>query len=171
MKTTNAITNYHYLKTTGRRGKGLLSLCCFLLIVLLSACQKDKSGTPNIPAGDIQQSLDESRPNFEVNISNFKKVDANMVLTWNNAATVAVTRMAPLTGSGPLPPMPEARIYAMVFVAMHDALNTIHPKYARYALTDPIQKHRYRLAQLLLKRHTMLSLAFCRPSRDMPIHY
>jgi hypothetical protein len=132
MKTSKTFISYNYSKR---------AIFFLLLTTLFSACQKDKSGTANIPAGELQQSLDESRPNFEVNISNFKKVDAGMVLTWNNAATVAVTRMAPLTGSGPLPPMPESRIYAMVFVAMHDALNTIHPRYTRYALTDPIQKH------------------------------
>jgi len=112
----------------------------FLLIVVFSACQKDnKPNQPVVLSDQPKQSLDESMPNFAINISNFRKVSTGMVLTWNDAATVAVTRMTPLTGSGPLPPFVEARIYAMVFVAMHDALNTIHPEYARYALNAPVQ--------------------------------
>jgi hypothetical protein len=62
-----------------------------------------------------------------------------MVLTWNDAATVAVTRAG--TGpNGPLPPMPESYIYAQVNVAMHDALNSINPKYKTYALLNTVDR-------------------------------
>jgi hypothetical protein len=140
MKTKENFTNDRFLEQSKTYNRKLSLLCFLFLIVLFSACRKD--GNPNQPViqpDQPQQLLDESKADFAVNISNFKKVSAHMVLTWNDAATVAVTRMAPLTGSGPLPPYVEARIYAMVFVAMHDALNTIHPQYARYALSDPIQ--------------------------------
>ena len=53
-----------------------------------------------------------------------------MLLAWNNAATVAVGRLAP-PGA---PPMPESRIYAVVNIAMYDALNSIHAKFKTYAL-------------------------------------
>jgi len=52
-----------------------------------------------------------------------------VILQWNEAATIAATR------GGTLPPMSESRIYAMVNVAVHDALNNIVKKYATYALT------------------------------------
>ena len=62
-----------------------------------------------------------------------------MVLTWNDAATEAVTRAG--TGpNGPLPPMPESYIYAQVNVAMHDALNSINPKYKTYALLNTVDR-------------------------------
>ena len=105
-----------------------------MLSVLLHACKKgmrsDQQGSNlfSAPSGLNHQDV------------NFNHVSANMVLIWNNAATVAVAQMAQFTGSGPLPPMPESRIYAMVNVAMHDALNTIDPEYKRYALTDPVKK-------------------------------
>ena len=83
-------------------------------------------------------------------------VSADMVLTWNNAGTVAVTRMAPLTGSGPLPPMPESLIYAMINVAMHDALNTIRPMYERYALTDSIEKNASPAAAVAQAAHDVI---------------
>ncbi|MEP7067240.1 MAG: vanadium-dependent haloperoxidase [Gemmatimonadota bacterium] len=54
-----------------------------------------------------------------------------VVYHWNDLATVAVARM----GSGPtgLPPYLEANIYAIANTAMHDALNSIVPRYKRYA--------------------------------------
>jgi hypothetical protein len=58
-----------------------------------------------------------------------------MLLTWNDAATQAVARVG--TGpDGPMPPMPESRIYAMVNVAMYDALNSIFPVNSPYALLN-----------------------------------
>ena len=61
-------------------------------------------------------------------------VNSSMVLTWNDAATKAVT-FAGNGPNGPLPPMPESYIYAQVNVAMHDALNGVYGKYTTYALT------------------------------------
>jgi len=135
MKTKKAFPGYNYLKKTKTWNAKVSSLCFLFLIVLFSSCQKE------IKSNVVQQPLIAANHKDEITISNFKKISSNMVLTWNDAATVAVTRMAPFTGSGPLPPMPESRIYAMVFVAMHDALNSIHPKYERYALTGPIESH------------------------------
>lgn len=51
------------------------------------------------------------------------------ILKWNEAATIAINR------TGGLPPMIESRVYAMVNVAVHDALNHIVKKYNTYALT------------------------------------
>ncbi|MBC7904891.1 MAG: phosphatase PAP2 family protein [Gemmatimonadaceae bacterium] len=56
------------------------------------------------------------------------------VLKWNLAATNFVKR------SQGFSPMPESRAYAMVNLAMHDALNNIVPKYETYAyhVKDPL---------------------------------
>lgn len=59
-------------------------------------------------------------------------ISYNMVLTWNEAATVAVERL------GGLPPQPESRIYAIVNIAMHNALNTIQQRYNRFAFEAAI---------------------------------
>jgi hypothetical protein len=66
--------------------------------------------------------------------------DPSMLLVWNDAATQAVARMG--TGpDGPLPPMPESRIYAMVNLAMHDALNSVKPQFRTYALSGGTDKN------------------------------
>lgn len=60
------------------------------------------------------------------------------VLTWNKASTVAITRLTtPATGFFVLPHI-EARVYAIVSLAMYDALNTIEQKNAPYALQSPL---------------------------------
>jgi len=57
-----------------------------------------------------------------------------MVLAWNQAGTVAVTRLTnPATGFFVLPHL-EARAYAIVGLAMYDALNNIQQKNTPYAL-------------------------------------
>ncbi len=58
-----------------------------------------------------------------------------VVFQWNDLATRAVANV----GAGPdaLPPFVEAVVYALANTAMHDALNTIRPRYARYAHTGP----------------------------------
>lgn len=59
-------------------------------------------------------------------------------LAWNQASTVAVTRMTnPTTGFFVLPHV-EARAYAIISLAMYDALNTIQQKNAPYALQSPL---------------------------------
>ncbi len=55
-------------------------------------------------------------------------------VAWNQAATVAVTRLTnPATGFFLLPHL-EARAYAIVNLAMYDALNNIQQKNTPYAL-------------------------------------
>ncbi len=53
------------------------------------------------------------------------------VLAWNDIATQAFIHFPEQPAP---PPMIESRIYAMVNIAMHDALNNIIPKYKTYAL-------------------------------------
>ena len=57
-----------------------------------------------------------------------KSYDNTMVLTWNEALSMAVDNK--------MPPAAEARIYAMVSLAVHDALNNVVPKYETYALDN-----------------------------------
>ena len=106
----------------------------FLLLapVIFISCQKQ------ISKNQQKQELSSAQfNNFGIGNGN---ISPAMVLTWNEAGTQAIANMAPLTGSGPLPPMPESRIYAMINVAMHDALNNIVPKYQTYALNNARDK-------------------------------
>jgi hypothetical protein len=60
------------------------------------------------------------------------------VLAWNQAGTVAITRLTnPATGFFVLPHI-EARVYAIENLAMYDALNTIQLHNAPYALQSPL---------------------------------
>ena len=57
-----------------------------------------------------------------------KPTDNSIVLKWNEAVSKVVDNK--------MPPPPEARIYAMVMLAMHDALNQVIPYYETYALDN-----------------------------------
>jgi hypothetical protein len=95
------------------------AMAAILLLLVISSCRK----LGPIPGGGEHGSYQNNA----------------MVLIWNDAATQAVTRAG--TGpNGPLPPMPESYIYAQVNVAMHDALNSINPKYKTYALLNTVDR-------------------------------
>ncbi len=82
-------------------------------LLVATSCQKDATEAPSAVAPDA-------------------------VLAWNQAATVAVTRMAnPATGFFVLPHL-EARAYAIESLAVYDALNNIQQKNAPYALQGPL---------------------------------
>src|SRR6478609_380192 len=60
----------------------------------------------------------------------YAATSGDAVLTWNANAGLAATKacIAPLDN-----PLHEARMYAMVHIAIHDALNAIDRKYQPYA--------------------------------------
>src|SRR5215210_6392730 len=64
-----------------------------------------------------------------------------MVLRWNKAAIDVVTQTQQAIPDAPIPPFIESRFYAMVNIAMHDALNNIVPKYQTYALFNASDKN------------------------------
>ncbi len=76
---------------------------------------------------------------IEVPVNN-KEVSPQMVLTWNQAAIYVVTQTQQTISHPPIPPFIESRYYAMVNIAMHDALNNIVHKYKTYALNDAKDK-------------------------------
>lgn len=63
-----------------------------------------------------------------------------MVLRWNDAATYVVLQTQVAIPNPPIPPFIESRFYAMVNIAMHDALNNIVPKYKTFALQNARDK-------------------------------
>jgi len=52
----------------------------------------------------------------------------NMVLYWNEKASIVM--------NGPFTPPEQSRYFAMIQIAVHDALNSIKPKYERFALLN-----------------------------------
>ena len=67
-------------------------------------------------------------------------ISPDIVLQWNEAAVYTSLELQKVPNAPPVTPFVEARYYAMVNVAMHDALNNIIPKYQTYALKDSRDK-------------------------------
>jgi hypothetical protein len=88
-----------------------------LTLLLLFACAKEDPESEASPEVFVP-----GRANYNNGMIHSYSNDA--VLAWNEALQVIDNKM---------PPPAEARIYAMVSLAMHDALNTIVPKYEAYA--------------------------------------
>ena len=97
--------------------KSLLPIIIFLPVILVS-CKKETQGP--IPE-ETQPTAMEGDPLPETGL-----VENNMVMYWNEkAATVLNIHTNP--GS-------DSRSFAIIQIAVHDALNNITPKYERYAL-------------------------------------
>jgi len=75
-----------------------------------------------------------SAANLNNNGNHFGNISPEMVIRWNDAATYVVVRTLQLQAAPRIPPFRESHYYAMVNLAMHDALNNIVPKYKSYAL-------------------------------------
>ena len=96
-----------------------------ILLICLTSCKKDIT-VPDHTSTSYNAKNDSALSPVIPNHS-AKDYGAEMVLKWNEAGTKAVAKTAGM------PPMSESRIYAMVNLAMHDALNNIIPDYETYA--------------------------------------
>ncbi|SDB50475.1 PAP2 superfamily protein [Flavobacteriaceae bacterium MAR_2010_188] len=90
-----------------------------LLLLLVGSCERNEL--------DFEESVD-TNAQKTYNNGMIKSYDTSVLFKWNEALSIAV--------DAKLPPPAEARIYAMVTIAMHDALNNIVPKYETYALDN-----------------------------------
>jgi len=98
------------------------SLCAIVtLLLIFTSCQKLKN-----------------EPGYEKGNG---KLSAEMVLRWNMAAINVVRETQQAIPDAPIPPFIESRFYAMLNIAMHDALNNIVPKYRKYALLNSRDKN------------------------------
>jgi hypothetical protein len=98
----------------------LLASNIFFLLIILSSCQKETKEM--IPEENKTSSIHGNQPldpGFAEN---------NMVMYWNEKA-------ATVLGAGMIQPA-RARYFAIIQIAVHDALNNIKPKYQRYALLN-----------------------------------
>ncbi len=91
--------------------------CTLIVCIAMAACEKYESD-PVLDNGELKRA----------NNGMIKSYDNTMVLKWDEALIMAIDNKRPLAI--------ESRIYAMVSLAMHDALNNVVPKYETYALDN-----------------------------------
>jgi hypothetical protein len=96
-------------------------LYCFFFLAILSSCQKESKDviskiSPDQKLGNGHQPLE---PGF---------ADNSMVLYWNEKVATVL--------SAPMNQPTRARLFAIMEIAVHDALNNIKPKYERFALLN-----------------------------------
>ena len=75
----------------------------------------------------------------------------NAVIASNAQMISSASSLVP--PGAPLAPFVEARLYAIANVAVHDALNAIDPRFARYADTGPIDREANAAAAALTAAH------------------
>ena len=115
-----------YLQAKKTSTNLLLILLVVTVIIFITGCKK------------VSTTKNEDEPSTSARFDNpgigWGTVSPNMVLRWNQA-TIYVELNTPRTPPNPpIFPFVASRYYAMVNIAMHDALNNIVPKYQSYAL-------------------------------------
>jgi hypothetical protein len=93
------------------------------------------------------------------NGNHFGSLSPAMVIRWNDAATYVVLTTLQVQPTPRIPPFRESHYYAMVNLAMHDALNNIIPKYKTYAL-DARDKDSHPDAAVAQAAHDVISFFF-----------
>ena len=98
----------------------LTAISLLFLAVWSSSCKKEITTEPQFPeeagVASGKKSVD---PGFEEN---------NMVMYWNEKASIVL--------DAPMNPPSQARYFAIIQIAVHDALNSIKPKFECYALLN-----------------------------------
>ena len=93
------------------------------LVLWNFSCKKDVTDEPIFPEAPGSASDEKPlEPGF---------VENDMVMYWNEKVNTVL--------GGPNPQPHRTRYYAMIQIAVHDALNNIKPKYERYALNERTQ--------------------------------
>src|SRR6478735_8487668 len=104
-------------------------LLLLFAVLFAASCKKEtNNSTSSI------NSEPASAASLNNNGNHFGNISPEMVIRWNDAATYVVVRTLQLQAAPRIPPFRESHYYAMVNLAVHDALNNIVPKYASYAL-------------------------------------
>ena len=98
----------------------LLNVFAFAMLIIIAGCQKEDTKTPAI--SEEQTSASGKKPIDPGFAGN------DMVMYWND-------KTATVLGVG-MPQPYRTRYFAMIQIAIHDALNNIKPKYERYALLN-----------------------------------
>lgn len=94
-------------------------IVALVAIVAVSACEPGED-----PSGEGGDHINIKKAYYNALIRSY---DPEIVLKWNETVGLAIENK--------MPTVAEARIYAMIMLAIHDALNMIIPKYDPYAAT------------------------------------
>ncbi|MCM8568638.1 vanadium-dependent haloperoxidase [Gramella jeungdoensis] len=105
------------MKTTFKFLGGLI------ILFSLGSCEKDV-----IDSGDAELSSADIKGVQNFNNGMINSYSNEVVLQWNELLSQSIDDLMPLPA--------ETKIYAMVTLAMHDALNNVVPKYETYALDN-----------------------------------
>ena len=105
-----------------KQSHSLLIANLLFVIILLSSCQKENPGVVDPAVASAASGKQPIDPGF---------VENDLVLYWNQQTAVVL-------GVG-MPQPFRTRYWAIIQIAVHDALNNIKPKYGRYALQDRSQ--------------------------------
>jgi hypothetical protein len=95
------------------------SLAIFLLLLIASSCKKEMPDPTDTISSSTSQSKQPLEPGFAEN---------DMVLYWNDKTETVL--------SAPMNQPTRTRYFAMVEIAVHDALNNIKPKFEAYSLQE-----------------------------------
>jgi hypothetical protein len=117
-----------------KRGDWFYTLA--ILFLIFTSCKKEIR-----PASEDELSPSLASSRFNNPGRGNGTISAEMVLRWNNAAIDVVRKTQQAIPDAPILPFIESRFYAMVNIAMHDALNNIVPKYNTYALLNSRDKN------------------------------
>lgn len=104
------------MKTTLKIFGGLI------LLISLGSCEKDE-----IEPSQLSNSTD---------LKAVKNYNNGMIKSYSNETVLAWSELLSQTIDNRMPLPAETKIYAMVTLAMHDALNNVVPKYETYALDN-----------------------------------
>ncbi len=103
-------------------------------VVLATACNPDRIVTGPDASGPMEA------PAYSAGgVSNARQLAARDAVLAGNAVAIAEAP-ALFPPGAPVTPFVEARLFAIANVAMHDALNSIVPRFERYADTGPIER-------------------------------
>jgi hypothetical protein len=114
-------------------------------LVVWTACSSDapRGGNITAPNSGLANERRSGHPATQA------AVDA--VFAGNAQSIAAAPALVP--PGAPLAPFIEARLYAIANVAMHDALNAVVPRFARYADTGPLDRDANAAAAVLTAAH------------------
>ncbi|MBK8249660.1 MAG: vanadium-dependent haloperoxidase [Gemmatimonadetes bacterium] len=123
------------------RARRIVPLTTWVLVTLSASCSSDGRAPTTAPSG--------AHVAPAVYLTAQEPLAA--VLAANAQAIAAAPSLVP--PGAPLAPFVEARLYAIANVAIHDALNAIRPRYARYADVGPVNSAGNPVAAVLTAAH------------------
>jgi hypothetical protein len=115
----DVVNNYNNQNLFTMTTLSRLTISGFLLLFTFISCKKEITEPTNINALTLKKGNSPLNPGF---------VENDMVLYWND-------KVATVLGA-PMNQPTRTRYFAIIEIAVHDALNNIKPKYESYILND-----------------------------------